>query len=67
VVLGECDLRYLLGEYAAYYNAERPHQGLGYVPAGGAPPPAEAGAVLQTGVRCAERLGGLLRHYTRAA
>jgi putative transposase len=52
----------VLDEFAAHYHEERNHQGLGNAlitpqdrPLGG------------RGVRCRERLGGLLRYYHRAA
>jgi hypothetical protein len=59
VVFGERYLHYLLGENQTYYSGERPHQGLGNVSPSGTGPP---GSVV-----CEERLGGLLRHYRRAA
>jgi putative transposase len=66
VVLGENHLRHILKEYLEHYNAERPHQARGNVPL----PDAEGPCVLpfpSGEVRCRERLGGLLRHYHRAA
>lgn len=53
---------------AELYNLERPHQALGNVPL----PEADETEprILQSptgGVRCRERLGGLLKHYYRAA
>jgi putative transposase len=65
VIFGEKHLRHLLSEFLTHYNAERPHQGIGNVPLDGEPP-----AILKfpSGwVRCRKRLGGLLRHYHRAA
>jgi putative transposase len=66
VVFGEGHLRQLVAEYAAHYNRERPHQARdNRPPTGGEPPgdaPGPAGAVV-----CEERLGGLLKHYRRAA
>ncbi len=44
------------------YHKERAHQGLGSV----APAPEDTGAP-DGPVRCRERLGGLLKHYYRAA
>jgi hypothetical protein len=61
VVFGGRHLRYVVGTYADYYNRQRPHQALGDLPLSGEPPQV-AGAVV-----CEERLGGLLRHYRRAA
>ncbi len=64
VVFGEDHFRHLLSEFTDYYNRCRPHQGVGNRPVSGEPPaPAEpVGAIT-----CAERLGGLLKHYARAA
>jgi putative transposase len=68
VILGERHLRHLVSEFVTHYNGERPHQGVGNVPLSEADPndpcllPFPSG-----GVRCRERLGGLLRHYYRAA
>jgi putative transposase len=67
VVFGEAHLRYLLSEFLSHYHEARPHQSLGNAPpcepsslADGPPPdPAE--------VVCHERLGGLLKHYSRKA
>lgn len=71
LVLGEGHLRHLVREYVEHYNAERPHQARGNVPLpvaaaeeAGEPPvlPFPKGEV-----KCRERLGGLLKHYHRAA
>ncbi len=65
-MFGEKHLRHIVAEYADHYNRERPHQALGNRPLGDpvdpAAPPSPAGEVV-----CDERLGGLLRHYRRAA
>jgi hypothetical protein len=50
----------LIREYVEHYHTERPHQGKGNVPLTGVP--AAEGEVV-----CRERLGGVLRHYYRAA
>lgn len=68
IVLGERHLHHLAQQFVAHYHAERPHQSLGNRPPNateaaeeiGMPPP--AGEVI-----CHERLGGLLKHYERAA
>jgi hypothetical protein len=70
-VLGGGHLRHIVGEFVEHYNAERPHQARGNVPLPEAQA-ADAGepAVVkfpEGEVRCRERLGGLLRHYHRAA
>jgi len=54
----------VLGEYLAYYHEERPHQGKGNVPLVSASP---SSLSLNGEVLCRERLGGVLRHYFRAA
>ena len=67
MVLGERHLEYLLESYVSYYNSKRPHRGLGNVPIGvGKPPPPEETRT-KDGVACDVWLGGLLRHYRRAA
>jgi transposase InsO family protein len=61
IPLGECHLRWMVGEYVKHYHLERNHQGLGnelIEPSG------ELG---QGRVACRERLGGLLRYYYRRA
>jgi len=61
MLFGEASSRRALGEYLQHYQAERPHQGLGN-------DPLEVGPRVRRGtVRFRERLGGLLRHYDRAA
>ena len=62
IPLGDRHLRTILREYAAHYHAERPHQGVGNRllepdrPANGDGP-----------IECRERLGGVLKFYSRAA
>jgi transposase InsO family protein len=63
LVLGEAHLRRILTEYAAYFNRDRPHQGLGQR----IPDPPEEGT-RQAGAVCATPvLGGLHHSYRRAA
>ena len=53
---------------AELYNAERPHQARGNVPLPDADEEGPRILPFPSGeVRCRERLGGLLRHYHRAA
>ena len=62
ILLGEAHLRLAVREYVAHYNAERPHQGLDgrlLVPA--------ANENAAGPIECKERLGGLLRYYSRQA
>jgi transposase InsO family protein len=64
VVVNEGHLRAVLGEYAAYYNAERPHRGLHLEP----PLVRSRGTSTGTGpVRARPVLGGLHHVYQRAA
>jgi putative transposase len=61
IFFGERSLRRAIDEYVAHYNAERSHQGIGNDRIQSAP---------STGVgeiECTDRLGGLLKHYRRAA
>jgi len=62
VIFGEKHLRHLIKEFVAHYNEERPHQGKENRLLKGLPESNAEGEIL-----CFERLGGLLRHYTRAA
>ncbi|MCI0746023.1 MAG: hypothetical protein L0Y58_11505 [Verrucomicrobia subdivision 3 bacterium] len=76
VVLGKEHFDYIVSEYVAYYHDLRPNQGLGnvllprphgeLVDAAGrddcTPPPLNLAEV-----KCEQRLGGLLKHYYRAA
>jgi putative transposase len=66
IVFGQEYLRYIINEYIAQQNTERPHQSLGNVPLTGHPPP-ELAPLDPRDVVCEERLGGLLKHYSRRA
>ena len=50
-----------------YYDRVRPHQAVGNVPQGKGEVAVPAGRFANHDVACEERLGGLLRHYLRAA
>lgn len=63
VVFGERHLRHLVHEFLEHYHTERPHQTLDNKPLSGTPP----SDAMHGEVRCQERLGGLLKHYYRAA
>jgi putative transposase len=67
VFFGEAHLRHVLGEFLAWYHRSRPHQSLGNAPPCGPPAPAEGPPPAAADLVCEERLGGLLKHYTRRA
>ena len=61
IFFGERRLRYAVREYVEHHHLERSHQGLGN-------DRIKSRTQLGNGaVICNERLGGLLRHYRRAA
>ena len=62
ILFGEDSLRRTLREYCAHHHTERPHQGLGNELIHGDADVSAHGAVVET-----ERLGGLLRSYSRSA
>ena len=64
LIVNERQLRYVLRQYAAHYNAARPHRALGLLPPLG-PPSSSVGSRGQ--VRRRSRLGGLLHEYERVA
>ena len=66
-VLGEQYLRYLVAEYLAHSNGERPDQGIGNVQLTGTGRDPPDALPFPARVVCHERLGGLLKHYARAA
>ncbi|MBO6513050.1 MAG: transposase [Phycisphaerales bacterium] len=62
IPVGTKHLDYLVGEYVEHYHIERPHQGIGNKKI------MNASLILDEGeIHCDSRLGGLLRHYHRAA
>ncbi len=62
IVFGERHLDHFVEEFVDYYHTSRPHQGIGNVT------PIRARDGPGTGpVRCESRLGGVLKHYYRAA
>lgn len=68
--LGHLD--YISQQYVRFFNEHRPHQGLGNltIPTAAHSPPAgttSREARLPERIRCQRFLGGLLRHYYRAA
>jgi hypothetical protein len=65
ILFGEGSLRRVLTEYVAHFHSERNHQGkqnrILF------PTRTHKQSGVRTRVRCDERLGGLLKYYTRAA
>ena len=60
ILFGEGHLRRVIDQYVEHYHGERNHRGIGNELIDGKPNP--------TGeIACRERLGGLLKHYHRAA
>ena len=61
IFFGEASLRRAIAEYLDHYHAERSHQGLGN-------DRIENREFARAGeIRCRQRLGGILKHYYRAA
>ena len=68
LIRGEKHLAHLTKEYVEHYNQERPHQARGNVPLPEAEEDGPRILPFPSGeVACRERLGGLLKHYHRAA
>jgi putative transposase len=67
VVFGEAHLRHIIKEFVAHYNKEQPHQGLDNVPLPEAAGESSTLLFPSDRIECEERLGGLLKHYRRAA
>ena len=63
VILGDRHLRVVVREFAAHYNLERNHQGIGNELVLRRLPPAN----MNGAIRCRERLGGTLQYYEREA
>jgi putative transposase len=61
ILFGEGSLRRACNEFVEHYHTERAHQGLGNERV------VRAAEVGSGDVECAERLGGILKHYRRAA
>jgi hypothetical protein len=62
IILNEHHLRRVLHEYVAYYNTQRPHQGLEQDGSTGMLPTSQEGAMRYRNV-----LGGIIRDYNREA
>jgi transposase InsO family protein len=65
ILFGEASLRRALTEYIAHFHSERNHQGKANQLLFPTRAPDRSG--IRTGVRCDERLGGLLKYYRREA
>ena len=66
IVLGTRHMDYLVAEFVKHYNTERPHSSLEFRPPA-APPTSRAPPTVTGRVWCKQRLGGLLKHFYRAA
>ena len=66
-MLGERHLNHIVSEYVRYYHEFRPHLGLGNLPPAASGSPPEINSLSAEELVCHERLGGLLKHYERAA
>jgi putative transposase len=64
-ICGPEHMDHLIHQYVEYYHTERPHQGKGNMPLTG--PPEAVPESAEGEIVCRERLGGVLRHYHRAA
>ena len=62
IFFGEASLRRAISDYVEHYHGERAHQGIGNTRLDGRVEAAQLGPV-----RCRERLGGILKSYSRAA
>jgi hypothetical protein len=65
ILFGETSLRRAVSQYLEHYHQERNHQGKGNLLLFPTSTPREVGR--HCAIRCRERLGGLLKYYTRAA
>ena len=65
ILFGEKSLRRVVSDFLEHYHQERNHQGQGNLLLFPVCAPRTLGA--QGAVRCRERLGGLLKYYSRAA
>lgn len=65
LIFGRRHFDHLVQEYREHYHQERPHQGLGNILLTRSPP--TTCSSIDRRITCRTRLGGLLRHYRRAA
>ncbi len=66
-LFGQRHLDYVVSEFVDYYSTKRPHQAVGNRPLTPSGSPSDRASPNAGEVVCEERLGGLLRHYYRAA
>ena len=68
IVFGEDHFNYLISEYVEHYTVERPHQGLdNRLLIHDSNPHVDVDELRECDVLCRSRLGGLSKHYYRAA
>jgi putative transposase len=67
IALGERHLNYLVREYVEHFHLERPHQSKGNRPLPEADQPEPPVLPFPERIEVKKRLGGVLRHYRRAA
>jgi putative transposase len=73
IVFGTKHMSHLCSEFRKHYHLERPHQGLDNEPPTQVNPKNpdkqhdSAGTIRLSDIRCKERLGGLLKSYSRKA
>ncbi|MBI1246746.1 transposase [bacterium] len=73
IVFGQSHFDFIVREYVAHYHEERPHQGIGNVLLLQRGEPEcegtddEVPALSMADIQCQERLGGILKSYSRAA
>ena len=65
ILFGEQSLRRVLSEYLIHFHHERNHQGKDNLLL--FPDPSSSDTSARSTIRCRERLGGLLKFYSRAA
>lgn len=67
IVFGEEHPRQVVTAYVAFHSELRPHQWNDNRPLAGTDPTEWTGTLTLDAVACEERLGGLLKHYSRKA
>lgn len=67
IVLGTSHVDHLTAEFIEHYNQERPHSSLQFATPAGRRPSIRAGPAKTSQIHCRQRLGGVIKHYYRAA